>query len=317
MKKQIRLSAILCAAMVTGCAPKVDQKQLYVFTSFHEPATEGLRFLYSEDGLSWDSVPGVWLKPEIGKQKVMRDPSIVTTPDGTYHLVWTSSWRGDLGFGYSSSKDLINWTEEKLIPVMAHDSTTVNVWAPELFYDDENDQLMVVWASCVPDKYEKGIEAEDNNHRLYYMTTKDFNTFSETKLLFDPGYSSIDAIMTKRAPQDYVMVLKDNTRPNRYLQVSFSDSPYGPWSSPSATFTDTFVEGPAISKVGDDYLVYFDSYGKKIYGAARTNDFITFTDATNEINIPQGHKHGTIFRAPESLIRNMLQQKDAENPIIK
>jgi len=39
----------------------------------------------------------------------MRDPSMVRTPDGTYHLVWTTSWKGDLGFGYAYSKDLIHW----------------------------------------------------------------------------------------------------------------------------------------------------------------------------------------------------------------
>lgn len=133
------------------------EKEVYLSTSFHEPATEGLRFIYSEDGIHWDSIAGVWLKPEVGKQKIMRDPSIVRSGDGTFHLVWTSSWKGDLGFGYAHSKDLIHWSEEKFIPVMAHDSTTVNVWAPELFYDDEKDEFMVVWASCIPYKFEKGI----------------------------------------------------------------------------------------------------------------------------------------------------------------
>ena len=69
--------------------------QYYMYSSFHEPATDGLRFLYSKNGATWDSVPGVWLKPEVGSQRVMRDPSILQTPDGTFHLVWTSSWKGD------------------------------------------------------------------------------------------------------------------------------------------------------------------------------------------------------------------------------
>ena len=98
----------------------------------------------------------------------MRDPSIVRSGDGTFHLVWTSSWKGDLGFGYAHSKDLIHWSEEKFIPVMAHDSTTVNVWAPELFYDDEKDEFMVVWASCIPYKFEKGIEDELPSPVLHY-----------------------------------------------------------------------------------------------------------------------------------------------------
>lgn len=292
-------------ALFTSCV-KEAEKELYVFTSFHEPATEGLRYLYSEDGIHWDSIPGVWLAPEVGKQRVMRDPSMVRTPDGVFHLVWTSSWQGDLGFGYANSRDLKNWSEEKFIPVMAHDTTTVNVWAPELFYDDVKDQMMVVWASCIPYKFERGIEDERNNHRLYYMTTKDFVTFSETKLFYDPGFSVIDAVVVKRAADDYVMVLKDNTRPNRNLKIAFGPSPEGPWTAASEPFTDLFVEGPSVAKVGEDYLIYYDAYREKIYGAERTKDFINFTDATAEVSVPEGHKHGTIFRAPVSLVNGLL-----------
>ena len=306
MRRLLNFCAIASLLVMIAC--NKPEKELYLFTSFHEPATEGLRFLYSEDGVHWDSIPGVWLTPEVGKQKVMRDPSIVRTPDGTYHLVWTSSWRGDLGFGYAHSKDLINWSEQRMIPVMAYDTTTVNVWAPELFYDDKNDQMMVIWASCIPGAFEKGIEDDKNNHRQYYITTKDFETISETKLLLDPGYSSIDAALIKRAPQDYVMVVKDNTRPNRNLQVSFANSPYGPWSQPSAPFTEFLSEGPNIVKVGDEYIIYYDDYGKKVYGAQLTSDFVNFTDITDEVSIPEGHKHGTIFRAPQSLVDNMLHE---------
>ena len=168
-----------------------------MYSSFHEPATDGLRFLYSKNGATWDSVPGVWLKPEVGSQRVMRDPSILQTPDGTFHLVWTSSWKGDRGFGYASSKDLRHWSPERYIEVMS-DTSTVNVRAPELFYDDGNEQLMIVWASCVPFKFEKGMEEEYNNHRLYYTTTKDFQHFTPAKLLMDPGFSTIDATLLKR-----------------------------------------------------------------------------------------------------------------------
>lgn len=303
MKKFICLIWAVLALLFISC--NQNEKQLYVFTSFHEPATDGLRFLYSEDGMHWDSLPGTWLKPEIGQQRIMRDPSIVATPNGVFHLVWTTSWRGDLGFGYAHSTDLVNWSEEKFIPVMKHDTTTVNVWAPELFYDDCNNELMIVWASCIPGKFERGIEDENNNHRLYYTKTKDFTTFTPTKLLFDPGFSVIDAVITKRAEKDYVMVLKDNTRPNRNLKISFAQQPEGPWSTASQAFTESFVEGPTVVQVDTNYLIYFDVYQKKIYGAMRTTDFVNFTDITNEISVPKDHKHGTIFRAPESIIEAM------------
>ena len=297
---------------MTGCAMGSNEsknetekeKEWFLFTSFHEPANEGLRFLYSEDGYRWDSIPGVFLTPQIGKQQLMRDPSIVKGPDDTYHLVWTTSWQSDLGFGHAQSKDLINWSEQQMIPAMS-DTSTVNVWAPEIFWDDVEQHFMIVWASCVPGVFERGIEEERNNHRLYYLTTSDFETFSETKLFLDPGYSVIDAVIVKREDNDYVMVVKDNTRPNRNLKVAFAESATGPYTDPSEPFTDIFVEGPTVTKVGDEYLIYFDMYRQKKYGAMKTTDFIYFEDVTDVVEVPNGHKHGTIVKVPASLIEGL------------
>lgn len=306
MKYKIKIF-IIFLVLFQSCAA---QNEMYVSTSFHEPANEGLRYIYSKDGVKWDSIPGTWLKPEIGNEKVMRDPSMVRTPDGVFHLVWTSSWKGDLGFGYASSKDLIHWSEEKMIQTMKNEPTTVNVWAPEIFYDDDKAEFVVVWASCVPHRFEKGLEDELNNHRLYYITTKDFNTISETKLLYDPGFSTIDATIVKKGKNDYVMVLKDNTRPNRNLKVAFSKSPTGPYSKPSKTFTEGFVEGPTVQKVGKKYLIYYDEYRKFTYGAVETKNFKHFKNISDSVSIPKGHKHGTIFKAPTSVVTNLIHKSE-------
>jgi beta-xylosidase len=242
----------------------VQAQDFYVSTSFHEPATDGLRFIYSRDAVHWDSIPGTFLAPQVGKQKVMRDPSIIRTPDGVFHLVWTSSWRGDRGFGYAESRDLMHWSEPKFIEVM-DDPTTVNVWAPEFFWDEDRQQAMVVWASCVPSQhFALGIEDEKNNHRLYYSVTKDFKTWTKGKLLIDPGFSCIDATLLKRGKNDYVMVLKDNTRNARNIKVAFAKNPMGPWSKASEPFTGNFMEGPTTVKLpknsplGNGYLIYYD-----------------------------------------------------------
>lgn len=310
MKHKLLLYFVV--VIFSACAAAQDEKEVFLFTSFHEPADEGLRFLYSEDGYNWESIDGVWLKPSLGEHQLMRDPSIVKGPDNLYHLVWTTSWKGDLGFGYAQSEDLIHWSEQKMIPAM-QDTTTVNVWAPEIFYDDVDDQYIIVWASCVPGKFERGIEDEDNNHRLYYLTTKDFETFSETRLFLDPGFSVIDAVIVKRADKDYVLVLKDNTRLDRNLKISFAESPVGPYSEPSDPFTEKFVEGPSVTKIGEEYLIYFDMYRKKKYGAKKTTDFIYFEDITDELHIPNGHKHGTVIKVPASVVdemKNVSKKRD-------
>ncbi len=276
----------------------------YLFTSFHEPADKGLRMLYSYDGYKWNDLETVLLKPEVGNQRVMRDPSMVQGPDGTFHLVWTSSWRGDKGFGYASSKDLVHWDKQRFIPVMQHEPTTVNVWAPELFYNDEVQEYIIIWASCIPGRFERGIEEDSNNHRMYAVTTKDFMRFSEAKLFLDPEFSVIDAVIVKRAAKDYVLVLKDNTRPERNIKVAFGDSPFGPWKNISTPFTDNFTEGPSVVKVKDEWLIYYDSYRKKIYEASVTKDFINFTNITGKVQVPEGHKHGTI----ETVSRKFVKQ---------
>jgi sucrose-6-phosphate hydrolase SacC (GH32 family) len=264
--------------------------------------------LYSYDGKTWKNLDTVLLKPQVGNQKVMRDPSMVQGPDGTFHLVWTSSWRGDKGFGYASSKDLVNWSKERFIPVMDHESTTVNVWAPELFYDDEQKRYIIIWASCIPGRFEKGIEEDSNNHRMYYTITKGFQTFSETKLFLDPGFSVIDAVIVKRAKNDYVLVLKDNTRPERDIKVAFGSSPIGPWQNISKAFTDNFTEGPSVVKLKDKWLIYYDSYRKKIYEASATKDFIHFDNVSNKVKIPQGHKHGTIVTVKRKFVKELVKK---------
>ena len=312
---------ILAATIITGClalamcscnqqgAGNETGDDLYMFTSFHEPADEGLRFLYSEDGIHWDSIAGTWLAPTLG-DSIMRDPSIVVGPDSTFHLVWTIAWTGDTGFGYSSSRDLVNWSEQRRIPAMDSVASTQNLWAPELFYDDVKGQYMVVYASCVPDAgFDVGIEEEKNNHRLYYVTTKDFTTFSDPKLFYEPGFSCIDATLVKRGPEDYVMVVKDNTRPNRNIKVAFAKDAEGPYTAASEPFTESFTEGPSVAKVGDEYYIYYDTYRKFIYSAHKTSDFKTFTDVTDSISVPSGHKHGTIFRAPRSVVEKLIEAR--------
>lgn len=299
MKKKLFLLLALTLTLIS-CN---NEKDVYLFATFREPATEGLYLASTQDGYHWNDLGGPYIRPEVGTQKVMRDPSILRGPDGIYHMVWTSSWKDDKGFGYASSKDLIHWSEQKWIPVMEYEPTTANVWAPELFYDDEQDQYIIIWASTIPYRFDRGEEEEFSNHRMYFTTTKDFKSFTDTKLFLDPGFSVIDAAIVKRAKGDYVLVLKDNTRPNRNLRVGFSDNPLGPWSDISATFTQIYTEGPSVIKVKNEWLIYFDAYREKIYGAVKTSDFKSFTNITNEVSLPVGHKHGTIFKSDNKTLK--------------
>jgi len=305
------LLAALCAALglCASCAavhpPAAHQNKAYLFTSFHDADQKYLRFLYSHDGYHWTNVPGTFLEATVGTSKQFRDPSIVRGPDGTFHLVWTAGWHGDQGFGHASSKDLIHWSEQQFVPVMTNEPATVNVWAPELFYDAKEKQFLVVWASTIPGRFPDDLEKHDNNHRLYFTTTRDFQTFAPAKLFFEPGFSVIDGFVLQDE-KEYVLLNKDNTRPNLNLRVAFAAAPLGPWQNESVPFTQKFTEGPCALKVGDDWLVYFDAYREKIYGALRTRDFKTFTDVTKDVSFPPEHKHGTAIEVPRDILEHLL-----------
>ncbi len=307
-EKQQEQESIQAQAASNEFPKEKAEDEVFIFTTFREPNNEGLFLAYSEDGYQWKDLGGVYLPAEVGKSKIMRDPSVVKGPDGTYHMVWTTDWRGGNGFGYASTKDFINWSEQKFIPAMAHEPEVVNVWAPEIYYDGEEDRYIIIWASTIPHRFEKGEEAEDNNHRMYYTTTKDFETFTDTELYIDPGFSIIDAVIVKRDKEDYVLVLKDNTRPMRNLKVGFGKSPLGPFEDISEPYTGFLTEGPTVIRKDGKWIIFYDSYDADKYDAVETEDFKTFTPISEKTSFPEGHKHGTISTISREVLEKLKEE---------
>ena len=314
LKTGLPVLAAAAALLVTAsCATRpsanaVQPDSAYLFTSFRDADQKFLRFLYSFDGYHWTNVSGTFLAANVGMSKQFRDPSLVRGPDGVFHLVWTAGWHGDQGFGYAESKDLIHWSEQRFVPMMTNEPTTVNVWAPEIFFDDG--QFIIVWASTIPGRFPDKLEKPDNNHRLYLTTTRDFTNFTPAKLYFDPGFSVIDGFVL-RVGSRFILLNKDNSRPNLNLRVACADSPLGPWADESEPFTQKFTEGPCALKVGADWLIYFDAYREKIYGAVKTRDFKIFADVTKEVSFPVLHKHGTAIQVPREILNGLLNRSNA------
>ena len=70
----------------------------------------------------------------------------------------------------------------------------------------------------------------------------------------------------------------------------------------------TTVKLPKNSPLGNGYLIYYDRYRLFDFGAHFTKDFVHFTDVSQQVSVPKNHKHGTIFRAPERIVKAMLEQ---------
>lgn len=116
----LMLTAVLC-----GIHSEASADTIYLFTSFRGNG-DGLHLAASDDGYKWTELPGIFLEPTVGS-KLMRDPHLLPGPDGVFRLVWTTGWN-DQGIGYASSKDLVNWSEQKYIPVMEDTPGTKNCW---------------------------------------------------------------------------------------------------------------------------------------------------------------------------------------------
>lgn len=284
----------------------------YVFTYFKGNGEDGLHLAYSDDGYKWNTLKNdkSFLTPEVGKDKLMRDPCVIKGGDGLYHMVWTVSWT-DKGIGYASSKDLIHWSKQEFIPVMAHEEKTRNTWAPEITYDEKSKTYMIYWASTIDGKFPetKSEEEKGYNHRIYYTTTKDFKKFSKTKLLYEPGFNVIDASIVK-TNDGFTMYLKDETKVpvQKNLKVATSKKLEGPYTKASEPITGNYwAEGPTAIQINNEWIVYFDKYTQKKYGAVKQTSK-GWEDISEQVSFPPGTRHGTVIKVSAAEINALKKE---------
>ena len=289
------------------------KERVYLFSYFKGNGEDGLHLAYSRDGLNFIALNDdkSFLTPKVGISKLMRDPCIIQTGDGTFHMVWTAGWT-ERGIGYASSKDLITWSEQKYIMVMDKEPTASNCWAPEINFDKKTKQFLIFWATTIPGRFPETEKIGDTgyNHRIYSVTTKDFESFSETKLFYDKGFNAIDATIIKNG-KNYVMFVKDETKtpPQKNIRVTTSGSLFGPFSSPSEPITGKYwAEGPTSVKIKDTWYVFFDKYTEKKMGAVTSKDLKTWEDISDKITFPAGMRHGTVIEVSEKILEKLLKK---------
>jgi hypothetical protein len=293
--------------------PEPLPETCYLFSSFRDNGQDGLHLAWSPDGLKWQALNAdrTFLRPVVGKEKLMRDPCVAQGPDGTYFMVWTDSWT-DRTIGFASSRDLIHWSEERALPVMEHEPTARNCWAPELDWDAGRQRFVIFWSTTIPGRFPatEGTAESNYNHRIYATTTRDFQSFTPTRLFFDPGFNCIDATLLKRNGK-YLMFLKDETKfpkPMKNLRMARADDIDGPYELDPTPLNppDSWTEGPTSIQLGADTVVYFDCYRAHRYGAVRTRDFKTWEDISSLLAMPAGMRHGTVFAAPRAVVQRLM-----------
>ena len=309
MFKQLLLFFLLWLSIYLAFAQPTDS--VYLFSYFKGNGEDGLHLAYSEDGCAWKTLNNdqSLLQPKVGESQLMRDPCIIRGGDGKFHMVWTAGWNEE-GIGYAHSEDFIHWSEQKFIPVMEREPTARNCWAPELFYDDVQQLYMIYWATTIPGRFPETESTGDDayNHRIYYVTTKDFQTFSPTQLLYEQGFNVIDATIIKEGGE-YIMFLKDETRhpPEKNIRIATSQSLTQGFGKPTEPITeDYWAEGPTVVNHDGQWIVYFDKYTEHQMGAVASTDLKNWEDISEKISFPEGTRHGTALKISRAELAPLL-----------
>jgi len=217
-----------------------------------------------------------------------KDARIAAGPDGVVHAVWAT---GDKKVWHAAAKDPAHWSPTQSFDAMAGQSA-LDLESPNLFYEESARQWIVTWSCTLARNAIQAFQEDVNqNPRIWYATTADFQTFSEPKLLFDNNYATRDSQII-HAGRHYILLHNDNSRPMQNLRATIGDSPIGPWGPSTNAFTPKFAELPAAVRNGDEWWIYF---GGKTPGLYVTRDFLHFTDASEQLKFPAGS-------APSSII---------------
>lgn len=185
-------------------AIKDEDYKGYLFGHFigeEDEKSEQIYIAISEDGLNFTDMNGC--KPVIisnAGEKGLRDPYICRSKEGDrffliatdlsiYHRggwflneqgYYDPSTTGSRYLVFSESLDLVHWSEPRLIDVAPRNAGMA--WAPEMVYFEETGEYIIFFSSSIMDPDTK---YKSKPNAIYYVSTRDFVHFSETKLFID------------------------------------------------------------------------------------------------------------------------------------
>lgn len=305
----------------------------YLFAYFRNDAksTNGENVFYavSKDGYNYEALNGgVPVASASQGTGHSRDPYIMKAQDGAeykYYMVATDANTtnnyNNTGLHTWGSNDLITW-DELANPQFATDKgggskTITNMcWAPEAIWDPVAGKYMVYFATNEADS------AANESAKIYYSYTADFRTFTEKKVLFDPGYGVIDADITPYE-NGYVMLYKkeassDPGAKKVWYTFKTGKSPSnsdGEYDAANAkifeSVSNTQAEGPQVFPISgtSSYGVLVDYFSDGGFGFSYTSDFESYSKISAD-NCSINHlnpSHGCIIPISDMEYYNLSQ----------
>lgn len=288
-------------------AAPVGETEAYLYVYFRgnvngEPENLGIHLAASEDSYEWFDLNGNWpiLESSLGTQ-CLRDPYLLRSVNGDrFYLIATDlNTQDGQGWGPWSlegskylmvweSDDLVNWSEQRMIKFANDDIGCA--WAPEATYDPDTGEY-IVYASG------KDLTMASPADTVYYVTTRDFRTFSEPKYFLAPTDGNgnriwaIDSNIIQGKDGRFYHFYKHNSS---VINMLVSDHATGPWEEVPA-FQSIGGEGPGsflVKGTEDTYALLVDNYS--VYVPYLTTDIASgvFTAGSGTVKMPTGSKHG-------------------------
>jgi hypothetical protein len=307
------IAALAAPGAVRAATPRAPGGFAFSYFTNVDNGATGMRLALSADGLQFTPVRhgAPLIVPRVGEDRLMRDPCIARDPrDGRFHMTWTTGWTG-ITIGHASSANLIDWSVQQAIPVMAAFPGTHNCWAPELIHDAARGCFVIFWASTIEGAFPetRNPTGKISNHRIYCTTTRDFRSFTPTRLLYDPGFSVIDATFLRDGGKLYLFVKNETDIPVRkYVLWCEARSPLGPFGPLSQPITPVWSEGPTAYRAGDRIVMLFDRYREHRFGAVATTDMATWQDVSAQLSVPEGARHGTVLPIDGARLRRLMRE---------
>jgi len=250
----------------------------------------------------------------------LRDPFLIRSPEGdVFYLLATdlsigsgTSWGdavrvGSLYLEIWESNDLKTWSQQRHVKVSP--PTAGNTWAPEAYYDATIGSYVVFWASSL---YEEG-DVEHTGatyHRMLYVTTRDFVTFSEPEIWQDAGMSRIDSTVIQEGEVFYRFTKDEGaggTGCTDIIQERSSSlrATLDSWTQVVACIGrdagTSAVEGPTTFKSnpgdvnGEKFYLFVDEYGGRGYIPLETADIANPAwKVSSSYTLPTSPRHGTV-----------------------
>lgn len=306
-------------------AVQLEPLEAYAFSYFTGSSLEGENIFFAasngNNALDWQELNGG--KPVLRSSqgtKGLRDPFIIRSPEGdTFYMIATdlsigsgTSWddairKGSLYLEIWESHDLVTWSEQRHVKISPDNAG--NTWAPEAFWDAEQNAYAVFWASSLYEDDDPD-HTGDSYHRMMYSLTRDFVTFSEPEIWQDAGDARIDTTVLQSGNTLYRFTKDEGsvTGCTDIIQESASSLLAGmdDWKLQATCIGAdaglAAVEGPTAFKSnkddvhGEKFYLFVDEYGDRGYMPLETDDLEKPNwQLSKDYKLPTSPRHGTVI----------------------